>query len=95
MSYRLYLQISYFSNGTRAFYRHIRSKIALALISRWKTMSDNEKKRFNQMAEQDKKRFDVEMANYNPGDAPKRGRGKNKKMKDPNAPKRCMYESCL
>ncbi|XP_071645088.1 uncharacterized protein [Temnothorax longispinosus] len=39
---------------------------------RWKTMSDIEKKRFHEMAEKDKKRYDTEMQNYTP---PK---GKNK-----------------
>lgn len=53
---------------------------------RWKTMNDGEKKRFHQMADKDKKRFDSEMADYKPpkGDKSK----KRKRSKDPNAPKR-------
>lgn len=58
---------------------------------RWKTMTDNEKKRFNQMAESDKKRFEAEMGTYVPPTqiGAKKGR-KQKKQKDPNAPKRSM-----
>lgn len=55
---------------------------------RWKTMNDSEKKRFQQMAEKDKKRFESEMANYKP---PKGEKGKKRKRtKDPNAPKRAL-----
>lgn len=60
--------------------------------SRWKTMSDKEKKRFHEMAEKDKKRYDTEMQNYIPpkGEKPT-GRGKKRKhIKDPNAPKRSL-----
>ncbi|KAM4612032.1 high mobility group protein B3a [Polymixia lowei] len=48
---------------------------------RWKTMSSTEKGKFDEMARQDKVRFDREMQHYAPG------RKKGKK-KDPNAPKR-------
>ena len=52
-------------------------------------MKDPEKKRFTHMAQQDKKRYEDEMKNYNPG--PNEGKGKRKKKtKDPNAPKRAM-----
>lgn len=47
---------------------------------RWKTMSDQEKERFVQMAEQDNLRYGYEQP------APKR----RKQMKDPNAPKRAL-----
>ncbi|XP_066501818.1 high mobility group protein B3b [Hoplias malabaricus] len=50
---------------------------------RWKVMSPKEKTKFEDMAKQDKVRYDQEMMNYNPG---KRGRTKLKK--DPNAPRR-------
>jgi len=59
---------------------------------RWKTMTDKEKKRFNQMAENDKKRYEAEMDSYVPPNmtnVAKKGR-KQKKLKDPNAPKRAM-----
>lgn len=55
-------------------------------------MSDKEKKRFHEMAEKDKKRYDAEMQNYTPpkGES-KTGRGKKRKhIKDPNAPKRSL-----
>jgi len=44
-------------------------------------MSDKEKARFDDMAKQDKVRYDQEMMHYMPG-------GKRGKKKDPNAPKR-------
>ena len=58
---------------------------------RWKTMTDREKKWFNQMAEGDKRRYEAEISKYvAPADTPvKRGR-KPKKVKDPNAPKRAL-----
>ena len=50
-------------------------------------MTDKEKKRFAEMAEKDKVRYDKEMSNYTPpvGEG---GRGGKRKKKDPNAPKR-------
>jgi len=56
---------------------------------RWKTMSDKEKKRFQEMAERDKIRFDDEMKHYEPAEKTGRGR-KRKQAKDPNAPKRSL-----
>lgn len=53
-------------------------------------MVDKEKKRFHEMAEKDKQRYEMEMQNYVP---PKGtlGRGKKRKQpKDPNAPKRSL-----
>lgn len=47
-------------------------------------MSPKEKTKFEEMAKQDKARYDQEMMNYNPG---KKGR----KMKDPSAPRRPPY----
>lgn len=58
---------------------------------RWKTMSDKEKKRFHEMAEKDKKRYDAEMQNYTPPKGENKGRGKKRKhIKDHNAPKRSL-----
>ncbi|XP_041641995.1 high mobility group protein B2a [Cheilinus undulatus] len=51
---------------------------------RWKTMSGKEKSKFEEMARNDKVRYDREMKSYVP---PKGVKGKKKK-KDPNAPKR-------
>lgn len=54
-------------------------------------MSDKEKKRFHEMAEKDKKRYDSEMSTYIPPKGEKVGRGKKRKhTKDPNAPKRSL-----
>ena len=50
-------------------------------------MSDKEKKRFQEMAERDKERFDSEMKNYEPTEPQGKGT-KRKQIKDPNAPKR-------
>lgn len=55
-------------------------------------MLDKEKKRFHEMAEKDKARYDSEMLNYTPpkgGETKPRGK-KRKQIKDPNAPKRSL-----
>ncbi|KAL1506021.1 hypothetical protein ABEB36_005458 [Hypothenemus hampei] len=57
---------------------------------RWKTMSDKEKKRFHEMAEKDKMRYDIEMQNYTPPKGEKQRGKKRKQIKDPNAPKRSL-----
>ncbi|XP_078683532.1 high mobility group protein DSP1-like [Branchiostoma floridae x Branchiostoma belcheri] len=57
--------------------------------SRWKTMNDDEKKRFQDLAEEDKRRYEADMAKYVPPKGAEGGRRKRKK-KDPNAPKRAM-----
>lgn len=55
------------------------------------TMLDKEKKRFHEMAEKDKARYDLEMQNYVPPKGVVVGRGKKRKQqKDPNAPKRSL-----
>lgn len=54
-------------------------------------MSDKEKKRFHEMADKDKKRYDSEMQNYVPPKGEKVRGKKRKQMKDPNAPKRSLY----
>ncbi|KAM6907316.1 high mobility group protein B1a [Xenentodon cancila] len=51
---------------------------------RWKTMSAKEKGKFEDMARQDKARYEREMMSY----VPAKGGKKKKKYKDPNAPKR-------
>lgn len=48
-------------------------------------MVEKEKKRFQEMAEVDKKRYDSEMSKYTPPQGKKR-----KHAKDPNAPKRAL-----
>lgn len=55
-------------------------------------MLDKEKQRFHEMAERDKKRYDLEMQSYVPPKGEKVGRGrKRKQIKDPNAPKRSLW----
>uniref|UniRef100_A0A3Q3JIT2 HMG box domain-containing protein n=1 Tax=Monopterus albus TaxID=43700 RepID=A0A3Q3JIT2_MONAL len=51
---------------------------------RWKTMSAKEKGKFEDLARQDKVRYEREMMSY----VPVKGGKKKKKYKDPNAPKR-------
>lgn len=53
---------------------------------KWKGMGEKEKKRFADMAEKDKQRYDREMASYTPPQG--EGGAKKRKKKDPNAPKR-------
>merc|ERR1712156_766173 len=56
---------------------------------RWKTMTDKEKSKFNQMAELDRKRFSTEMQTFNSNnDGVKKKR--TRRAKDPRAPKRPM-----
>lgn len=52
-------------------------------------MSEKEKKRFQDMAERDKKRYESEMQDYVPPKGEK-GRKKRRHTKDPNAPKRSL-----
>lgn len=55
-------------------------------------MVDKEKKRFHEMAEKDKQRYELEMQNYVPPKGTIMGRGKKRKQpKDPNAPKRSLW----
>lgn len=55
-------------------------------------MVDKEKKRFHEMAEKDKQRYETEMQNYVPPKGTVVGRGKKRKqIKDPNAPKRSLW----
>ncbi|XP_068203422.1 high mobility group protein DSP1-like [Palaemon carinicauda] len=57
---------------------------------RWKTMSDVEKKKFHELAEKDKERFQTEMSAYPGGMGGRRGRRGRKAPKDPNKPKRAL-----
>lgn len=61
---------------------------------KWAQMKDKEKKRFQELSEKDKERYDNEMLEYvpPPGGDMKQSRGKKgtKQKKDPNAPKRAL-----
>lgn len=52
-------------------------------------MSAKEKRRFEEMAERDKSRYEKDMANYDPPAGGATGKRK-KRGKDPNAPKRAL-----
>ncbi|OWF51163.1 High mobility group-T protein [Mizuhopecten yessoensis] len=54
---------------------------------KWKTMSAQEKMRFEDMAQKDKVRYDGQMRSYVPPKGEKKSR---KRTKDPNAPKRSL-----
>ena len=53
----------------------------------WKTLSDGDKKKYSKDAAKDKVRFQDEMASYVP---PVDSKGKKKRKKDPNQPKRSL-----
>lgn len=87
---------AYFVQKTREDFKkkHPNENVVFSEFSKkcsdsWKKMSESEKKKYIQMAEKDRKRYDSEMANYVP---PKDGKGKRgkKNKKDPNAPKRAL-----
>ncbi|XP_060793833.1 high mobility group protein B2b isoform X1 [Neoarius graeffei] len=61
------------------------TKFSKTCSERWKTLAVTEKKKFEDLAKADKDRYDREMENY----VPPKGMGKKeRKKKDPNAPKR-------
>ncbi|KAG7164661.1 high mobility group protein DSP1-like [Homarus americanus] len=59
---------------------------------RWKTMSEKEKKKFHDLADVDKARYDLEMKDFVPPPGSRRGRrGRGTRQpKDPNKPKRAL-----
>lgn len=59
------------------------SEFSKKCSERWKTMSPKEKTKFEDLAKQDKARYEQEMMHYNPGK-----KGSRKQKKDPNAPRR-------
>lgn len=60
------------------------SEFSKKCSERWKTMSPKEKTKFDDMAKQDKARYDQEMMTYNPSNK----KTSRKQKKDPNAPRR-------
>lgn len=87
---------AYFVQKTREDFKkkHPNENVVFSEFSKkcsdtWKKMSDAEKKKYIQLADKDKKRYDAEMANYVPPKDAKGKRGKKAK-KDPNAPKRAL-----
>lgn len=65
------------------------SEFSKQCSTQWKKMSDSEKKKYIQMADRDKKRYQDEMKNYVPPKGEK-GRKSKKNKKDPAAPKRAL-----
>jgi len=76
--------------------KHPGEQVVFAEFSRkcsekWKAMVGKEKKRFEDMAEKDRQRYEQEMKSYQPGKGAKGAKGgKRKRTKDPNAPKRSL-----
>src|SRR3569832_1712200 len=75
-------------------FRWLQAKL---LGAEWKQLSADKKVKYENMAKDDKKRYDREMKDYVPpaGSAAKGGKGKKKEKKDPNAPKRAMTSFLL
>uniref|UniRef100_A0A7E4VH41 High mobility group protein n=1 Tax=Panagrellus redivivus TaxID=6233 RepID=A0A7E4VH41_PANRE len=63
------------------------TEISSRCAEKWKTMSDDEKKRFFELASKDSERYQAEIAHYG-GEAAMRR--KRRVKKDPNAPKRAL-----
>jgi len=61
--------------------------VAKLIGEKWGTLSEEDKLPFKAMAAQDKKRYEEEMAKYEPTPGFEKG-GKKRAKKDPNAPKR-------
>lgn len=62
------------------------SEIMKMLGEMWKELNDEEKEPYQEKAKEDKDRYNEEMKNYVPKEGT--GKGKAKKQKDPNAPKK-------
>ncbi|XP_052890833.1 high mobility group protein DSP1-like [Anopheles moucheti] len=91
--------ITAYAYFVQAWYKELRNKqpaqlVYLTELSRncadcWKTMLDNDKQVFRDMAAKDKVRYALEMQSYvATPDAVPRPRKQRRKFKDPNAPKR-------
>lgn len=84
-------EVNLFSSfPTHVFYLYLITDGYLIHLILFQTMLDKEKKRFHEMAENDKKRYDTEMQSYTPPKGEKQRGKKRKQVKDPNAPKRSL-----
>jgi hypothetical protein len=63
------------------------TEISKKCAEKWKTMNEEEKRRFNELALKDAERYSAEIAAYGGEDAIKK---KKRAKKDPNAPKRAL-----
>lgn len=62
------------------------TEISKKCSEKWRTMSDEEKKRFYELSQKDAERYQAELAAFGGDDGKKKKRAK----KDPNAPKRAL-----
>ncbi|KAL6726184.1 hypothetical protein Aduo_008184 [Ancylostoma duodenale] len=63
------------------------TEISKKCSEKWKTMSDDEKRRFYELAQKDAERYQAEVAAYGGEDAMRK---RKRAKKDPNAPKRAL-----
>uniref|UniRef100_A0A0K0F7Z5 High mobility group protein DSP1 (inferred by orthology to a D. melanogaster protein) n=2 Tax=Strongyloides TaxID=6247 RepID=A0A0K0F7Z5_STRVS len=63
------------------------TEISKKCSEKWKTMSDDEKRRFFELAQKDAERYQAEVAAYGGDDVTKK---RKRTKKDPNAPKRAL-----
>ncbi|KAH7727230.1 High mobility group protein 1.2 [Aphelenchoides avenae] len=63
------------------------TEISKRCSEKWKTMSEDEKKRFYELAQKDAERYNAEVQAYGGEDTTRR---KKKQKKDPNAPKKAL-----
>lgn len=70
-----------------AHYAFVKTTNITKMVSdAWRSMDDDERAKYNEMAREDKARYELEKATY----AAPPGGGSSKKHRDPNAPKRPM-----
>lgn len=88
----------FFMQEKREVYRQKNVEVQFTPFSRecaaeWKDMEKEDKEKFMAQAEEDRIRYENEMASYTPPEEYRTGKGegrRKKKQKDPNLPKRAM-----
>lgn len=88
----------FFMQEKRECYRKMNKEVEFTPFSRecageWKGMDDDKRAKFNALAEEDRVRYETEMASYKPPEdygGKGEGRRRRRRKQDPNAPKRAM-----
>lgn len=89
---------AFFVKSRREHYQERGQQVKFTVFSKecadlWKDMGDSDKREFHEQAEEDRERYQREMADYKPpSDDEEGGRGhrRRRKKKDKNMPKRSM-----
>lgn len=86
---------AFFVQDRREMYKEKDMQIQFSSFSKecaslWKDMNEDDKAKYVKQAEADRKRYQREMANYNPPDDQDTPQKKRRKKKDPRMPKRSM-----